>query len=115
MKKFAMFVFNGEPMCFVHVLLNALDLNAKGHDAKIIIEGAATKLVPLLDGESNPFPRLYADAKEKNLIDAVCKACATQMGVLDEVRKSGLPIKDEMSGHPGMSSYVSDGYEILVF
>ena len=26
MKKIALFVFNGDPMCFIHVLLNALGL-----------------------------------------------------------------------------------------
>ena len=45
MKKFALFVFNGDPMCFIHVLLNAIDMSEKGHEAKIIIEGAATKLI----------------------------------------------------------------------
>jgi hypothetical protein len=49
MKKFALFVFNGDPMCFIHVLLNALDMSEKGYEAKIIIEGAATKLVPELE------------------------------------------------------------------
>ena len=28
MKKFALFVFNGDPMCFIHVLLNVLDMKA---------------------------------------------------------------------------------------
>ncbi len=45
MKKMALFVFNGDPMCFIHVLLNALDMNEKGYEAKIIVEGAATKLI----------------------------------------------------------------------
>ncbi len=31
MKKFALFVYNGDPMCFIHVLLNALDIKAKGY------------------------------------------------------------------------------------
>jgi hypothetical protein len=29
MKKIALFVFNGDPMCFIHVLLNALDMEEK--------------------------------------------------------------------------------------
>lgn len=49
MKKFALFVFNGDPMCFIHVLLNALDMSEKGYEARIIIEGAATKLIPELE------------------------------------------------------------------
>ena len=54
MKKIALFAFNGELTCFVHVLLNALDLKAKGHTVGIVIEGAATKLVPELSSEGNP-------------------------------------------------------------
>jgi hypothetical protein len=46
MKKFALFVFNGDPMCFIHVLLNAIDMSEKGYEAKIVVEGAATKLIP---------------------------------------------------------------------
>jgi hypothetical protein len=30
MKKFALFVFIGDPMCFIHVLLNAIDLSESG-------------------------------------------------------------------------------------
>ena len=46
--KFALFVFNGDPMCFIHVLLNALDMAARGDEAKIILEGASVKLIPEL-------------------------------------------------------------------
>jgi len=45
MKKVALFAFNGELMCFIHVLLNALDMNERGHQVKIVIEGAATSVV----------------------------------------------------------------------
>ncbi len=48
MKKMAFFAFNGESMCFVHVLLNALDMKARGYDVRVVIEGAATKLIPEL-------------------------------------------------------------------
>jgi hypothetical protein len=32
MKKIALFVFKGDPMCFIHVFLNALDMKDKGYD-----------------------------------------------------------------------------------
>ena len=35
MRKFVLFAFNGELMCFIHVLLNALDMQEKGFDVKI--------------------------------------------------------------------------------
>jgi hypothetical protein len=32
MEKMALFAFNGDLLFFVHVLLNAIDLNENGHD-----------------------------------------------------------------------------------
>lgn len=45
MKKVVLFAFNGKFMCFIHVLLNALDMNQKSYDVRIVIEGAATKFL----------------------------------------------------------------------
>lgn len=90
MKKAALFAFNGELMCFVHVLLNALDMNEKGYEVKIIIEGSATKLIPELAKENNPIHNLYAKAKDIGLIDGACKACSNKMGVLGSVKSEGL-------------------------
>ena len=64
MQKFALFVFNGDPLCFIHVLLNALDIKAKGHEAKIILEGASVKLISELVQPGNPLNGLW----KKNLV-----------------------------------------------
>ncbi|MBW2591857.1 MAG: cytoplasmic protein, partial [Deltaproteobacteria bacterium] len=53
MKKIVLFVFNGDPMCFIHVLLNAMDMKAKTYDIKIIIEGSAVQLIPELIKEGH--------------------------------------------------------------
>jgi hypothetical protein len=37
--KFALFAFRKEPMCFIHVLLNALQLNKFGYEVKVVLEG----------------------------------------------------------------------------
>lgn len=114
-KKVAMFVFNGEPMCFIHVLLNALDMKSKGYDVRIVLEGAATKLIPDLPKADNPLAGFYGKVKEQGLIHAVCKACSSNLGVLEAVKAEGLPLADEMSGHPSISRYVNEGYEVLTF
>jgi hypothetical protein len=115
MKKTALFVFNGDPMCFIHVLLNALDMEKNGYDVKIIIEGSATKLIPEIAKKENPLFKLYLQAKGKNLIDGVCRACSTKMGVASSVEKEGLPFLDEMSGHPGIAHYEKNGFQIITF
>jgi hypothetical protein len=111
--KVAFVAFKGEAMCFVHVLLNALDMAEKGHDVKIILEGAATQQIAELSDASKPFAQLYAQVKEKGLIAAVCKACAAKMGSLEAAQAQGLPLNAEMLGHPPLAEYVAAGYQII--
>ncbi len=128
MNKYVFFVFNGDPLCFIHVLLNSLDLKAKGHDVVLVIEGGAVALVGPLSGgpglddlkKAKPamFDLLAANFKMvrgEGMISAVCRACSKQLGVLEAVENSGLPLSGEMSGHPAMSSYIAEGYSIVTF
>ena len=115
MKKVALFVFNGDPMCFIHVLLNALDMDAKGYEAKIIIEGASVKLIPELIKEDHPLNKLWEKVRTAELVEGVCRACSNKMGTLRAARDQNLTILDDMSGHPSMAGYREKGYEIITF
>jgi len=114
-EKYALFAFNGGPMCFIHVILNAIDLNEKGYDVKVIIEGSACKLANEFENQSNPFYNLYQKLKEKQLIDCFCKACSSKMGTLDVINKIGFTTCNEMMGHPSLSKYIQKGYKIITF
>ena len=115
MEKLALFAFNGELLCFVHVLLNAIDMKENGHEVKIIMEGPATRIIPEIAQEDNPMFSLYQKAKEQNLIDGACKACSSKLKVREAIENEGLPFLDEMSGHPSMRRYLNNGYRIIVF
>jgi hypothetical protein len=115
MRKVALFAFNGESMCFVHVLLNGLDMKEKGYEVKIVIEGAATKLIPELSQEGATLNQLYRKARGLNIVEGACKACSIKMGVLDAVRAEGIPLLEDMYGHPSMAQYQSEGFEIITF
>lgn len=110
MKKYVIFAFKGEPICFMHVLLNALDMNSRGFEAKIVIEGESVVLVKTMIETQNP---LFAKAMEKGLIDCICKACSAKMGVIDYNSKCGIPLKGDMSGHPPMGEYIEKGFEVI--
>jgi len=110
-----LYAFNGELMCFVHVLLNALDMKEKGKEAIIVFEGASVKLIPTLEAGDNPFSSLYFKAKEADLIDGACKACSAKLGVLDAVTESGITLLDDMSGHPSIAAYQDKGYTVITF
>jgi len=114
-RKIAIFAFNGDPMCFIHVLLNTLDLHGRGHDVRLVVEGSATKLIEPLNEPDSPLNKLYTDVKAKGLVHCVCRACANKMGTADSAVEQDLPLCGEMSGHPSIGSYIEEGYEILIF
>jgi hypothetical protein len=115
MKKTALFVFNGDPMCFIHVLLNALDMHARGEEARIVVEGAATRLLPDLDQGGHPLHPLWDKAKSAGLVAGACRACCTKMKTLESARAQHLALLEDMSGHPGMADYRDRGFEIITF
>ncbi len=115
MQKVALFVYNGAPMCFVHVLLNALDMHARGVEVLIVMEGEATQLVEQLAQPDNWLHGLWQKARAQNLVAGVCKACAQKLGVRLAVENNRLALLDDMNGHPGMAAYRERGFEIITF
>ena len=47
MTKVVFFAFHSDPTCFMHAILNALDLEDKGMWGEIVFEGQSTQLIPL--------------------------------------------------------------------
>ncbi len=115
MKKVAIFAFRGDPMCFAHVLLNALEMAEKKFDVKVVIEGSATKLLPGLDTKGAPLSEEWEKLKQGGLVAGVCRACSTQMGTAKSATQQGLKLLDHMAGHPSLSEFQDQGFEILIF
>ena len=115
MNKTVFFAFRGDPMCFIHVLLNALDMAEKGMAGHIIIEGDAVKLIPEMAQADHFLNQLFLKVREKKLLIGACRACSTKLGVAAAVEKEGVELIGDMSGHPAMSSYIEKGYTILTF
>ncbi len=115
MRKTALFVFNGDPMCFIHVLLNALDMHAKGEEARIVVEGAATRLLTDIGQTGHPLHPLWEKVKSAGLVAGACRACCAKMQSIESAKTQNLALLDDMSGHPGMSGFRDQGFEIVTF
>lgn len=113
--KTVLFVFNGDPMCFIHVLLNALDMHAAGHEVRIVMEGASVALPPALVKPEHPLAKLFAKVCEAGLLDGACKACSVKLGVAAEVEAAGVALIGDMNGHPSMRSYMEAGWQVITF
>ncbi len=115
MKKIVFFAFRDNPLCFVHVLLNSLDMAKKGIEGKIVLEGESVTLVPVMADPAHFLHPLYLKAKEQGLILGACRACANKLDVTDAMTQEGIPLIGEMSGHPAMSDFIENGYTLLTF
>ncbi len=114
-QKYAIFAFRGDPMCFIHVLLNGLDLHAKGHQGLIILEGEALTLVPEMAKPDHMLNLLYQKAMHAKLLHGACKACSVKLKVDQAIKDEAIPFIDDMSGHPSMAAFIEKGYQIITF
>jgi hypothetical protein len=113
MKKVAVFAFQGEAVCFAHAMMNVLDLDAKGYETVLVIEGSACKLVGALKEPSHPQHPLYTRIIAKGLLAGACRACCHQMGTLEEVESQGLTLLSDMNGHPSIEPWIAKGFDIV--
>lgn len=115
MKKIALIAYDGELTCFAHVMLYAIDFNGKGYEVRVVIEGAATRLISELGRPEAPFANLFREILDKDLLACVCESCSVKMGTFTAAQEQGLPIDGEMKGHPSLERFVNEGFEIITF
>jgi len=115
MHKIVFFAFRDHPLCFIHVLLNSLDMAEKGMEGRIVLEGESVTLVPVMADPGHLLHPLYRKAKAQGLILGACRACCNKLHMTDAMAQEGIPLIGEMSGHPAMSDFIQNGYSVLTF
>ena len=113
MTKVVFFTFRPDPLCFVHVLLNALDLEERGMWGEIVFEGEATRLIPEISKPEHFLYPLYTQAKSRGIFYGACETCATKMGVAKLIEAENIPLVGDMSGHPAMSTFIKQEYSVI--
>ena len=69
-------------------------MKEKGDDVQIVMEGETVTLIEKLDKE-NHF--MFKEAKEKGIINSVCRACSIGYGALPYNETCGIPLSEEKS------------------
>lgn len=113
MTKVVFFAFSSEPICFMHAILNALDLEEKGMWGEIVFEGKSTDLIPLISNPDHFMYPLYEQAKSRGIFYGACQSCASKMNVTEIFADENIPLIGDMSGHPPMSDFIKQGYTII--
>ena len=115
MNKNVFFAFRGDPLCFIHALLNSLDMDDKGMGGNIVLEGEAVTLVNEMAKPDHFLNQLYTKVKDRNLIIGACKACSLKLGAVQALETENIALIGEMSGHPSMADYISQGCNVITF
>ena len=110
-----LFAFRGDPLCFIHVLLNSIDMNQRGQEGRIVLEGESVTLVAQMAEPGHFLNTLYKKARSLDLFLGACKACATKLKARQAIETEGIPLIGEMSGHPAMGEFAARGYQVITF
>lgn len=113
MTRVVFFAFRAEPLCFMHALINALDLEEKGMWGEIVLEGEATRLIPEMARPDHFLNALYLQVKSRGMLYGACQACATKMGVAEAIAAEDIPLIADVNGHPSMAPFIRQDYKII--
>ncbi|MBM9604338.1 cytoplasmic protein [Desulfopila inferna] len=113
--KKVIFAFRNDSMCFIHVLLNGIDLHERGLGGKIVIEGDAVSLVPEMAEPDHFLYTQFEKARGLGIVYGACRACSMKLRVAEEIEKVGIALVGDMSGHPSMGGFIEQGYEVITF
>ena len=111
----AIFLFAGPEMpCKpLHAFVFARDIVARGGTAKIVLEGKSPEWLLELRNSEHKLHALYQNVKGEGFIDAVCRACAMQVGAVEAAEQEGLPLVGDAFGHVSLASYVERGFQVV--
>jgi len=115
MKKYVIFVHAGETELAraLHALLYAQEIHESGHEVKVIFDGAGTVWVKQFEDEGNKYHQVYKAVKSLGVIEGVCDYCAGAFGVKEELQKSNTKFVGERNGHPSLSQFIENDYQII--
>lgn len=112
-EKIVFFIFTDNQLAVNHALLNAMEMLENEIQCKIVLEGEAVRLIPQMATPGTRLHELYQEARKLGLFDSVCHKCATRMGTTPAAEAEGLPMDGELRGHPSMTRYLLEGYQII--
>jgi predicted peroxiredoxin len=120
MQRKLLFVLFAEDVCRqLHTFMYALDLHRKGYQAKVIVEGMATRLLADLEKAPPRLQKAVAEAKAAGLIAGACLQASTGCGspedrdVVDAIKARGVAFLSDLDNHAGIEPFLREGFEVI--
>ncbi len=122
MRKHLFVVFTDDSCRQNHALMYALDLHAKGHHVRVLLEGTGTRAVAEMGKPDSQLGKMLREARELGVLVGACDrashGCASDdlsRNVAELAREQKVELIGDLQGHAGVERFVRDGYELVVF
>ena len=98
----------------VHTALHTVkELKDAGDHVTLVFEGAGTRSLVQLNSPGHMMYDLFKAVEET--VSELCRFCANQFHVTEDIEKTGLALSQDPHNHPSMRNFLVNGYEIVVF
>ena len=102
----------------LHSILYAKELQEKGHEVRLVFDGAGTEWLarwsePQNEGDAH-LGALFRSVKDAGLVYSVCDYCSGAFRVRDRLVAAGEPLEGQYMDHPSVASLVEDGYQVWI-
>ncbi len=100
-----------------HSLVYSKELREKGHEVRLIFDGASTEWLAKWgdpqDDDDRMMGRFFAGLRDAGLTYIVCDFCAGAFNVHDKLKTQGEPLVAEYLNHPSVATLIDDGFQLL--
>lgn len=100
-----------------HALLYSKELNEKGHEVRLVFDGASTEWLARWDDpkdeDDDRMGGLFNSIKNAGLAYVVCDFCSGAFHVRDKLAAAGEPLDGEYMNHPSVVGLIDEGYQLV--
>ena len=121
-RKMLFVVFTDDVCKLNHAFMYALDFSKKGHEVKLVLDGFSTKSIRNIADRESMFSKLFTEAMGKGIVAGACeRSChgcnepESDRNVVQIAKDENIPLISGMNGHASITSYIDDGFELVVF
>ncbi len=100
-----------------HALVYSKELHERGHDVRLVFDGASTEWLAKWDEPSDEDDRrmagFFSILKSSEVVYVVCDFCAGAFGVRDRLSRHDEPLTAEYLNHPSIADLGEAGYQLV--
>ena len=100
-----------------HALIYSKELHERGHDVRLVFDGASTEWLAKWDEPQDDDDRrmgaFFASLKSAEVVYVVCDFCAGAFGVREKLSQHGEPLTAEYLNHPSIVELIEFGYQLI--